>query len=223
MGLCVRVHVRACASVCLSVHASVSGEAQLVGFLNGGCLLHLEAPCVCVIVSVSAVSECEWCVCINVLWKQPVGGLHYILAFNYMQFPISSIYLVSFSRSLRMHMNKHTYVCVPECVWVYVWLLPLQDLLLFTTMAQSKRMTYQSCFLSLYCLRIIWKCFRHWRLLSTGCSESFRDPHSTSHPPCHLPITIFPLFICFLCVSPHCLVGGKKGNPERQWICLHKL
>ena len=63
-----------------------------------------------------------------------------------------------------MHMNKYIHLCVYVCGWVCVCVCvpaALQDLLLFTTVAQSKWMTYQSCFLSLYCLRIIWKCFRH--------------------------------------------------------------
>lgn len=44
-----------------------------------------------------------------------------------------------------------------------------------TIVAQSKRVTYQSCVLALCCVRIIWKCFRQRWLLGAGRSDSFRN------------------------------------------------
>lgn len=76
--------------------------------------------------------------------------------------------------------------------------------------AQSKWMTYQSYFLSLYCLKIIWKRFR--LLNAPQCGMLWIIQRLSLRPPA--TVTIFLLFICFLCVYPHRLVGGEKGKSK---------
>ena len=201
----------------------------------GVCFLCASAQYVCVfqsqgrhsslVFSMEAVS-CTWqpcvrvCVCVYALWKQPVGGLHYILAFKYMHLPISSIYLVSFSRSLHMHMNKYIrlymYVCMCVCVCVCVcgWvggrvcgggtrLLPSR----------------------IYCCSPLWPKVNGWRIspvfspsIVWGSSGSVLDSDGSSvrgalnHSKTpHNNISIVYLFSLF---SPR-LVGGEKRKSKR--------
>lgn len=137
--------------------------------------------------------------------KSWLSTLHGFLSLQSISFP--------FSRSVRMHMSEqaHSLVCVCLCVLTCACMCsccPCRIYCCSPSAAQSKWMTYQSCFLSFYCLRIIWKCFR--LLNAPQCGMLWIIQRLSLRPPA--TVTIFPLFICFLCVYPHCLVGGEKGK-----------
>lgn len=136
--------------------------------------------------------------------------------------PISSIYLVSFfqiSTPAHERAGSLTVECVCVCVCLRARMCsccPSRIYCCSPSAAQSKWMTYQSCFLSLYCLRIIWKCFR--LLNAPQCGMLWIIQRLSLRPPA--TVTIFPLFICFLCVYPHRLVGREKGKSREaaRWL-----
>lgn len=136
--MCVRVRVHVCLTVC-SCFSLRRGTARW--FSQWRLSPALGSPvCVCVCVHSRAVCLYKCTVKTTCWWVALYLGFQ-LYAVSY------QLNLSSFLFQITTHAHEQTHLRV--CVWVYVCLLPLQDLLLFTTMAQSKRMTYQSCFLSL--------------------------------------------------------------------------
>lgn len=130
-----------------------------------------------------------------------------------MHFPISSIYLVSFSRSLHMHMNKHTsYVCVCGSVYVCVC---------------------ACCPSRIYCCSPLWPKVNGWRInlvfspsIVWGSSgsvldadgSSVRDTLNHSETP-HNNISIVYLYSLSLCFPPVWLEGKKESERSRGLVC----
>lgn len=50
-----------------------------------------------------------------------------------------------------------------------------------------------------------------WALERSSVRDALNHSETPLHPP-RTPVTIFPLFICFLCVYPHRLLGGERGK-----------